>query len=128
MNYTTNVGERGLATEETARLIASDKVEGTSVYDRNGKYLGRIHHVMIDKYSGQVAYAVATFGGFLGIGENFFPLPWKVLEYDTSRAGYVADVDRGRLEQAPNYVPPNVPDWGDRSFSEEIDKYWLPPV
>jgi hypothetical protein len=83
---------------------------------------------MIDKYSGQVAYAVATFGGFLGIGENFFPLPWKVLEYDTSRAGYVADVDRGRLEQAPNYVPPNVPDWGDRSFSEEIDKYWLPPV
>jgi myo-inositol-hexaphosphate 3-phosphohydrolase len=51
MNYTTNVGERGVATEETARLIASDKVEGTAVFDPSGKHLGRVHHLMIDKYN-----------------------------------------------------------------------------
>jgi len=73
MNYTTNVGERGLAMEETARLIASDTVEGTSVYDRNDNYIGRVHHLMVDKYSGQMAYVVASFGGFLGMGE-FLPV------------------------------------------------------
>jgi hypothetical protein len=128
MNYTTNVGERGLAVEETARLIASDKVEGTSVYDRNRNYLGRVHHLMIDKFSGQVAYVVASFGGFLGIGESLFPLPWKALTYDTSVEGYIVDVDRNRLDRAPRYLPDNAPDWSDRSFTSELDEYWLPPV
>jgi hypothetical protein len=128
MNYTTNAGERGLAVEETTGLIASDKVEGTSVYDRNRNYLGRIHHLMIDKLSGQVAYAVASFGGFLGIGESLFPLPWKALTYDTSLEGYVVDTDRGRLERAPRYVPGEMPDWSDRSYTGRIDEYWIPPV
>src|SRR6185437_4315114 len=109
MNYTTNVGERGLATEETERLIASDKVEGTAVYGRNGDHLGQVHHLMIDKYGGQVAYAVASFGGFFGIGENFFPLPWKMLTYDTRVAGYVVDLDRSRLERAPSFTARDMP-------------------
>ena len=128
MNYTTNVGERGLATEETERLIASDKVEGTAVYDRNGEHLGQVHHLMIDKYSGQVAYAVASFGGFLGIGENFFPLPWKMLNYDTRVAGYVVDLDRSRLERAPSFTARDMPNWSDRAYTGRIDEYWLPPV
>lgn len=117
MNYTTNVGERGRATEETARLIASDKVEGTSVYDRNGDYLGRIHHLMIDKQSGQVVYAVASFGGFLGMGENFFPLPWKMLEYDPRLGGYVVDIVRDKLERAPSFTAHDGPDWSDRDYT-----------
>ena len=128
MNYTTNVGERGLAVEETARLIASDKVEGTAVYDRNGNSLGRVHHLMIDKVSGQVAYVVASFGGFLGIGENLLPLPWKALTYDTRLGGYVVDTDRNRLERAPRYMPNELPDWSDRSYTDEIDQYWFPSV
>ncbi|HEV7996814.1 MAG TPA: PRC-barrel domain-containing protein [Stellaceae bacterium] len=128
MNYTTNVGERGFATEETPRLIASDKVEGTAVFDRDGNHLGRIHHLMIDKYSGQVAYAIASFGGFLGVGENWVPLPWKALSYQTQVAGYVVDVDRPRLEKAPRYASTSDPNWSDRAYTKEIDQYWFPPL
>lgn len=126
MNYTTNVDELGLATEETERLIASDKVEATAVYDQEGKHLGRIHHLMIDKFSGQVAYAVASFGGLFGIGENWVPLPWKALSYETRVSGYVVDIDRARLEKAPRYASHENPDWSDRAYTNEIDQYWYP--
>ncbi|WP_241671487.1 PRC-barrel domain-containing protein [Dankookia rubra] len=77
--------------------MASDKVEGTAVYDRNGSRLGSVYNVMIDKYSGQVAYAAMSFGGFLGIGERYHPLPWRMLTYDTGLGGYVVDVSREKL-------------------------------
>jgi PRC-barrel domain len=128
MNYMTNVGESGLAAEQTERLISSEKVEGTAVFDRSGAHLGRVHHLMIDKYTGQVAFAVATFGGFFGIGENLFPLPWKSLNYEPSRAGYVVDIDRAKLERAPRFVSADAPNWSDRAYTDEITKYWLPPV
>ncbi len=128
MNDSTNVGERGIATEETDRLIASNKVEGTAVFDRSGNHLGRIHHLMIDKYSGQIAYAIASFGGFFGIGENWVPLPWKALNYEPPVAGYVVDVDRPRLEKAPRYASTSDPNWSDRAYTKEIDQYWFPPL
>jgi hypothetical protein len=128
MNYTTNVGERGLATEETERLIASDKVEGTAVYDRAGNHLGRIHHLMIDKYSGQVAYAISSFGGLFGIGEDWVPLPWKALDYDTSVAGFRVDIDRGRLGKAPHFASHQAPNWSDRAYADEIERYWFTEV
>jgi hypothetical protein len=117
-----------LEADETHRLISSEKVDGTSVYDRRGESLGSVHHLMIDKYTGQVAYAVMSFGGFLGIGESYHPLPWKSLTYDTRLGGYVVDVDRSRLEGAPSYTSRDMPDWSNRSYTERIDRYWLPPV
>ena len=128
MNYTTNVGERGVATEETERLIASDKVEGTAVFDPSGKPLGRVHHLMIDKYTGRVVYVVASFGGFFGIGENWVPLPWRALNYEPRVAGYVVDIDQTRLEKAPRFASNMTPDWSDRAYNEEIEHYWFPPV
>ncbi len=128
MNYTTVVGETGFATEQSRRIVSSEKVEGTAVFDKNGAHLGRVHHLMIDKVTGQVAFAVASFGGFFGIGENLFPLPWKALVYDTSREGYVVDLDRARIDRAPRFATQQEPDWSDRSFTDEITKYWLPPV
>ena len=104
MNDTTTVGTSRLATDETNRLISSDKVEGTPVYNPKGERLGKVHHLMIDKYTGQVAYAVMSFGGFLGIGEKYHPLPWKMLNYDTRMGGYVVDLDRDRLDKAPSYT------------------------
>ena len=65
----------------TSNLIGSDKVEGTPVYRLNGDNIGQIERVMIDKISGKVANAVMSFGGFLGIGEDYYPLPWSVLTY-----------------------------------------------
>ena len=67
-------------TGETHSLIASDKVEGTAVYRPNGDKIGRIERVMIDKQTGKVAYAIMSFGGFMGIGQDYYPLPWSLLE------------------------------------------------
>ena len=66
-----------MATEarETAGLIGSDKVEGTAVYDATGEHIGSIERVMIEKISGQVAYAVLSFGCILGLGSDYYPLP-----------------------------------------------------
>ena len=79
---------------------------------------------MIDKYTGQVAYAVMSFGGFLGMGESYHPLPWKTLTYDTRLGGYVVDIDRNRLEGAPSYTARELPDWSDRTYTGRIDRYW----
>ncbi len=82
-------------------LISSRRVEGTPVYNRGSERLGAIHSVMIDKNSGQVAYAVLTFRGFLGVGEHVYPMPWDVLGYDVDLDAYVVDLTRDQLEQAP---------------------------
>ena len=125
MNDTTTVGTSHLATDETDRLISSDKVEDTSVYNPRGESLGKVYHLMIDKYTGQVDYAVISFGGFLGIGEKYYPLPWKKLTYDTRMGGYVVDLDRDRLERAPSYTARDMPNWSDRSYTRRIDEYWV---
>ena len=77
---------------ETSNLIGSDKVEGTPVYRTNGDRVGQIERVMIDKFSGKVAYAVMRFGGFLGIGEDHYPLSWFVLTYNPTLGGYEVNV------------------------------------
>ena len=93
-----------VAIEETAQLIAAGKVGGTPVYNRHAERLGTVEDVMLDKRSGRVAYAVMSFGGFLGIGERYHPLPWSVLHYDVDLGGYLVDLDRDRLEGAPSYA------------------------
>ncbi|MEJ0070268.1 MAG: PRC-barrel domain-containing protein [Pseudomonadota bacterium] len=114
----------GAAIEETDLLIASDKVEGTAVYNRQGEHLGAVHNFMVNKSTGQVAYAVMAFGGFLGIGESYHPLPWRVLTYDPDRSGFVIDLDRDRLETAPSYKVDAVPNWADRAYGRRIDEFY----
>jgi hypothetical protein len=125
---TTTIGSRPLEAGETDRLISSQKVDGTSVYNRQGDSLGSIDHLMIDKYTGHVEYAVMSFGGFLGIGDSYHPLPWRALTYDTTLGGYRVSVDRSRLEGAPRYTRSSAPDWNDRGYRNRIDEYWVPPV
>jgi hypothetical protein len=115
---------RPVATDETSTLISSDKVEGTAVYNRKGEKLGSVHTVMIDKVSGKVAYAVMSFGGFLGIGDRYHPLPWSVLTYDTGKGGYTVDLDRSTLEKAPTYARVETPDWADRSWGEQLHEHY----
>jgi hypothetical protein len=120
--------DSSMATDETDRLIASDKVEGTAVYNRTGERLGDVHNFMVDKYSGRVAYAVMSFGGFLGIGEQYHPLPWKVLNYDTNMGGYVVDLDEETLRGAPTFSEDEGPHWGSRNWDTRIhDYYRVPP-
>ena len=113
----------GVAVDETDRLIASDKVEGTSVYNRQDESLGSIYTVMIDKFTGQVAYAVMSFGGFLGVGERHHPLPWKALTYDTRLGGYVVDVSREQLERAPSYARDETP-WATPGYGRSVHDYY----
>jgi PRC-barrel domain len=116
-----------IAADETDRLIASNKVEGTAVYNRVGEHLDEVYNFMVDKYSGQVAYAVMSFGGFLWIGESYHPLPWKVLTYDTSLRGYVVDLDEETLRGAPIFGRNESPEWGSRDWHRRIHDYYQLP-
>jgi hypothetical protein len=116
------------AMQTTHSLIGADKVDGTAVYDTAGERLGDIHDVMIDKVSGRVAYAVLSFGGFLGLGEKYHPLPWNALKYDTSLGGYVVNLSKDQLEGGPAYDEGDDPQWGDRDYEKRVhDYYGLPP-
>src|SRR5918997_4750077 len=116
----------GIAIDETRRLIASNKVEGTPVYNRAGEQLGTVYNFMVDKFTGQVAYAVMSFGGFLGMGESYHPLPWKALSYDRRLGGYVVDIDKDRLEQAPRYGADEDP-FADPDYGRRLDDFYGVP-
>ena len=123
--YTTSTGD--VERDETYSLIGSDKVEGTSVYNTTGENIGRIHNFMVDKISGRVVYVVISFGGFLGLGEDYYPLPWDTLAYDTNLGGYVTNVDRARLNDAPRYTD-DERFWADPSLQGGIDRHWTAPI
>jgi hypothetical protein len=114
----------GLENRETASLIGSDKVEGTPVYRSNGEKVGRIERVMIDKISGKVAYAVMSFGGFMGIGEDYYPLPWPLLTYSPKLEGYEVNVGEEQLRGAPKYSKHETWDWADRARGQKIHDYY----
>lgn len=109
--------------DETNRLIASNKVEGTSVYNPEGDKLGSIYNFMVDKRGGRVEYAVLQFGGFLGLGSDYYPLPWNVLTYDTDKGGYLVDLDKAKLENAPRYAPDQEPAF-DRNYGRTVYDYY----
>jgi sporulation protein YlmC with PRC-barrel domain len=112
-----------ISKDETTALISSNKVEGTAVYDPNGEKLGHIYNFMVNKRSGQVEYAVLQFGGFLGLGSDYYPLPWESLTYDVSQGGYAVSVSKDRLQGAPRYSAGNEPDF-DRTYGQEVYDYY----
>lgn len=112
--YPESIDDR-LPIEETDRTIASDKVEGTSVYDAHDDKIGAVHSLMIDKYDGKVLYAVMSFGGFLGLGERYHPLPWAALRYDEKLGGYVVGIKKEALEAGPSFARGEMPVF-DRAY------------
>lgn len=113
----------GVAIEETVRLIASNKVEGTPVFNVKGEELGAIHNFMVDKYTGQVAYAVMVCGGFFGLGGSHHPLPWRALKYEPKVGGYVVDADDQRLMSAPHYSASEDP-FAEPGFAQKVDAHY----
>jgi hypothetical protein len=116
------------ARKETVSLIGSDKVEGTSVYGADDRKIGSVQRVMIDKISGKVAYAVISFGGFLGMGEDYFPMPWPNLKYDTHLNGYRVAVTEDQLKNAPKYNRNTDWDWSDRQRDRTVYDYYHTPL
>ena len=108
---------------ETSTLIASDMVDGTSVFNKLGDKIGHIHNFMVNKHSGQVEYAVMSFGGFLGMGEDHYPIPWKKLKYDFARHGFVADISKEKLAAAPKHVS-DIPPIYDPAYGMLINGYY----
>jgi sporulation protein YlmC with PRC-barrel domain len=107
----------------TASVISSDKVEGTTVYNPQGEKLGSIDDLMIDRATGQVRYAVLEFGGFLGMGTDRYPIPWSMLKYDDGRSGYIVPLDKARLEKAPRYSDERVPTY-DTEYGQRVNTYY----
>jgi hypothetical protein len=108
-------------------LIESDRVEGTTVYDRQGNNVGSIKRLMIEKLSGRVAYAVMSFGSFLGIGGEEHAIPWSKLTYDTRLDGYQTDISETQLQGAPAFSRSRNWDWTDRSRERELHDYYRAP-
>ncbi len=103
--------ELRLETDETVRLISSDKVRGTAVLGRDGKTLGEIQSFMVDKYTGRVAYAIMSFGGTFGLGASLFPLPWPALDYDVAKDGYVLGITKEQMAKAPRFEASDHPEY-----------------
>lgn len=105
------------------RLIASNRVEGTPVYSGDGEKLGRIEYFMVDKVSGQAEHAIMSFGGLFGLGEDHYPLPWDVLDYDPERGGYVVHLDKEKLKSGPRHRAGEEPDY-DRDYDRRIYEHY----
>ncbi|MCQ8783912.1 PRC-barrel domain-containing protein [Mangrovibrevibacter kandeliae] len=110
----------------TSDSIEASRVNGTAVYNTEGEHLGQIDDVVIGKRDGRVRYAIMSFGGFLGIGEDYHPLPWEVLKYDERQGGYVVGITRESLEGAPRYARSTTP-WGDPAYGRSVDDYYGVP-
>ncbi|SCX20638.1 PRC-barrel domain protein [Agrobacterium sp. DSM 25558] len=113
--------------KDTPSFIASDKVEGTSVYGADSKKIGSIQRIILEKRGGRVAYAVLSFGGFLGIGDDYYPLPWEKLHYDEELDGYRIDLTKEQIENGPRYANRDDDSMFGNDDRKVYDYYGVPP-
>ena len=105
-------------------LMGAETLIGNNVWNQNGKDLGEIKEIMLDMRSGHVSYAVLSFGGFLGMGDKLFAVPWKALTLDTKHKRFVLDVKEDRLEKAPGFDKDKWPNMADQTWAREINTYY----
>lgn len=106
------------------RVLGAGTLTGDRVRNKAGDDLGKIEEIMIDLESGRVAYAVLSFGGFLGIGDKLFMVPWGAMTVDQSAHEFVMDVQRAQLEKAPGFDKNNWPDMADAGYGREIHSHY----
>lgn len=111
-------------TRETNDLISSEKVDGTSVYGRDGERIGSVKSLMIEKRGGRVTDAVVSVGGFLGIGEQYHSLPWSTLKYDTDVDGYRLDVTEDQLRSGPTFGETDRDTPLDRAYQDRVYSHY----
>jgi hypothetical protein len=107
------------------QCISSEDIHGTEVYGADGKNIGEIDHLIIDKVSGRVAYAVMSFGGFVGLGHSHYPIPWGALTYDTSLGGFRTSITEQQLKDAPEFSDDS---WQDRDWEARTHRYYGMPT
>jgi len=106
------------------RVLSAGTLAGDRVRNAAGEDLGKVEEIMIDLASGRVAYVVLSFGGFLGIGDKLFAIPWRALRVDEGEHQFVLDVDRKTLESAPGFNKDNWPDMADPTFGAAIHEHY----
>jgi len=105
-------------------IMAASSFEGETVVNRQGETVGEIEEIMLDVRSGRVAYAVMSVGGFLGLGEKYFAIPWRAFTMDTDRRQFILDVDKARLESAPGFDRTHWPSMADETWAARIHEYY----
>ncbi|RVQ68981.1 PRC-barrel domain containing protein [Croceicoccus ponticola] len=117
------------------KLILASRVEHTPVFDEEGSLIGHVRDLSIDRTSGQVVYAILSFGGFLGIGKRLHPLPWDILSYNEKQHGYVVGLGKADLASAPHYDADELEGFGGeqharkhRDIFEYYGTFGPPPI
>lgn len=110
--------------EHAPKILSATTMIGDEVRNPKGEKLGKIEEIMIDRHTGNVAYAVLSFGGLMGIGDKLFAVPWEALRVDTGEHEFVMDVDKERLENAPGFDKNDWPSSPDRSFLDQVHSYY----
>jgi len=106
------------------RLISSEDVHGTDVIGASDEVIGEIDHLLIEKVSGRVAYAVMSFGGILGLAHSHYPIPWSALKYDAAVGGYRTGITEEQLRNAPEFSDDS---WSDRSWETRTHEHYGAP-
>jgi len=118
---TTNANRAGLG---AGTVLASSTLNGENVRNASGEDLGEIKDLMIDTASGTIQYAVLSFGGWMGMGDKLFAVPWNAMRLDTENHCLVLDVPKDRLKDAPGFDKDNWPDFADTTFTNRISNYY----
>jgi len=125
-----------VATRKTGEMygvVSASKIVGEAVVNRQNESLGKIHELVIDAKEGRLAYAVLSFGGFMGMGTKLFALPWGAFEFANDGNKLILNVDKEKLKTAPGFDQDTKwPDFADRTWGDSIynyygyDPYWRP--
>ena len=110
--------------ERTPTVMAADTLTGDKVVNFQKEDLGKIEHLMIDLERGRIAYAVLSFGGFLGMGDKLFAIPWSALALDTVEKRFILNVEKELLKHAPGFDKDHWPNMADRTWGAEVATYY----
>lgn len=110
--------------EDTRRVLSASTLIGDSVENSQGEKLGKLEEIMIDLQSGNIAYAVLSFGGLLGLGEKLFALPWNKLHVDQQRKCIIFNASKEQLKDMPGFDKDHWPDMTDTSWQSKITDYY----
>ena len=124
MNYDDRGTQVTNKNSETTRLMGAENLIGNDVYNQQGEDLGDIKEIMLDTNTGNVRYAVLSFGGVFGVGSKLFAVPWNALKLDTENKRFILNVDKERLNNAPGFDKDHWPDMADESWEKTIHSYY----
>jgi PRC-barrel domain len=105
-------------------LAVKQSIIGTKVVNANNEHLGKIEDIVIDSRDNRVSYAILSFGGFLGVGDKHFAIPWKVIDFKPAQHSAVLNVDKDRLKNAPGFHKDEWPDMSDRAWEAKVHAHY----